>query len=127
MVLLFFDFGTGEIFLIVLAIFLVFGPKKIPELARTMGKVVNEIKKASEEVKSELNKEADRQEREDKLKKYREQVNIIESEGPVEEKKDEKVEVKEGKNPEGKTEENVEVKEPKTTETEENKPEPKQE
>lgn len=112
MVLLFFDFGTGEIFLIVLAIFLVFGPKKIPELARTMGKVVNQIKKASEEVKSEINKEADRQEREDKLKKYREQVNIVESEGPVEEKAEEK------------TEEKVEVKEDKTTE--DNKSEPKQ-
>lgn len=95
MVLLFFDFGTGEIFLIVLAIFLVFGPKKIPELARTLGKVVNEIKKASEEVKSEINREADRQEREDKLQKYREQV--AENEGAVLEKADEKVEVKEVK------------------------------
>lgn len=73
--LLFFDFGTGEILLIVLAIFLVFGPGKIPELARTMGKFVNEIKKASEDVRSEINREADRQEREEKLKKYKEQVN----------------------------------------------------
>lgn len=108
MVLLFFDFGTGEIFLIVLAIFLVFGPKKIPELARTMGKVVNEIKRASEEVKSEINREADRQEREDKLKKYREQVTVAENEGTLEEKTDTKVDVKEAKT------------------TEENKSEPKQ-
>lgn len=78
MTLLFFDFGTGEIFLIVLAIFLVFGPKKIPELARSLGKVISEIKKASEEVKSEINREADRIERDEKLKKYREQVRTQE-------------------------------------------------
>ncbi|MBN2639963.1 MAG: twin-arginine translocase TatA/TatE family subunit [Bacteroidales bacterium] len=79
MTLLFFDFGTGEIILIVLAIFLVFGPKKIPELARSLGKVVHEIKKATEEVKTEINREADRQEREDKLKKYKEQVSSQEN------------------------------------------------
>jgi len=58
--ILFFDFGSGEIFLIVLAIFLVFGPGKIPELARTLGKFINEIKRASEDVRAEINREADR-------------------------------------------------------------------
>lgn len=72
--LLFFDFGTGEIFIIVLAILLVFGPGKIPELARGMGKFVREIKKASDEVRREINKEADRQEREEKLRKYQEKA-----------------------------------------------------
>jgi len=72
--ILFFDFGTGEIFLIVLAIFLVFGPGKIPELARGLGKFINEIKRASEDVKQEINREADRLEREKKLEKYQSEM-----------------------------------------------------
>ncbi len=73
--ILFFDFGSGEIFLIVLAIFLVFGPGKIPELARGLGKFINEIKRASEDVKTEINKEVNRIEREKKLEKYKNEVD----------------------------------------------------
>jgi sec-independent protein translocase protein TatA len=72
--LLFFDFGTGEIFLIVIAVFLIFGPSKIPEIARGMGKFINDIKRASEDIKSEINREADRQERDKKLSEYKAQV-----------------------------------------------------
>ena len=69
--LLFFDLGSGEILLIVLAIFLVFGPDKIPELARNFGKFINEMKRATDEIKYEINKEADRKEREKKLTEYK--------------------------------------------------------
>lgn len=72
--LLFFDFGSGEIILIILAIFLIFGPSKIPEMARGLGKFINEVKRASEDIKTEINKEADRQERDKKLSEYKEQV-----------------------------------------------------
>ncbi len=72
--LLFFDFGTGEIFLIVIAVFLIFGPSKIPEIARGMGKFINDIKRASEDIKTEINREADRQERDKKLTEYKAQV-----------------------------------------------------
>lgn len=74
MVLLFFDFGSGEIMLIILAIFLIFGPDKIPGLARNMGKFINEIKHATDDIKKEINLEADRQEREKKLEKYTAQI-----------------------------------------------------
>lgn len=74
MSLLFFDLGSGEILLIVVAIFLIFGPSKIPELARGLGKFINEIKRASEDIKTEINREADRQEREKKLAEYKAQV-----------------------------------------------------
>jgi len=73
LVLLLFDLGSGEIFLIVLAIFLVFGPGKIPELARGLGKFINEIKRASEDVKTEINREADRIDREKKRDTYMKQ------------------------------------------------------
>lgn len=41
--------GTGEILLIVLAILLLFGGKKLPELMRGMGKGVKEFKDAMNE------------------------------------------------------------------------------
>ncbi len=53
--------GAGEIFLIILVILLIFGGKKIPELARGLGKGIREFRKASagleeDEQKKELNK-----------------------------------------------------------------------
>ena len=74
MQLLFFDFGSGEIMLIVLAAFLIFGPSKIPEIARGLGKFINDIKRASEDIKTEINREADRQDREKRLAEYKAKV-----------------------------------------------------
>lgn len=71
MKLLFFDFGAGEIMLVVLAVLLVFGPGKIPEIARTLGKFINEIKHASEDIKTEINREADRIDRDKRLAEYK--------------------------------------------------------
>ena len=45
--------GTGEIILIVLAILLLFGGKKLPELMRGMGKGVKEFKDAKNEPSGE--------------------------------------------------------------------------
>ena len=55
--LLFLDISFGEIFIIVAVIFIIFGPQKIPEIARKVGKGMQEIKKASSEIKREINKE----------------------------------------------------------------------
>ena len=44
------------IFLFVLALVL-FGPKKLPEIARTIGKYMNEFKRASNEFKSQIEQE----------------------------------------------------------------------
>ena len=49
--------GTGEIILIVLAILLLFGGKKLPELMRGMGKGVKEFKDAMNEPSSEKKEE----------------------------------------------------------------------
>jgi len=51
--------GTGEILLIVLAILLLFGGKKLPELMRGMGRGVKEFKDAMNEptVDAEDNKD----------------------------------------------------------------------
>jgi len=60
--------------LIVLAIFLIFGPDKIPGMARSLGKFINELKRASDDIKSEINREADKKEREQKLEDYKKKV-----------------------------------------------------
>ena len=56
--LLFLDISFGEIFIIVAVIFIIFGPQKIPEIARKVGKGMREIKKASSEIKREIHQEA---------------------------------------------------------------------
>jgi sec-independent protein translocase protein TatA len=48
------SFGGLEIAIIVLVVLLLFGAKKIPELARGMGQGINEFRKASNDIKSEI-------------------------------------------------------------------------
>lgn len=50
--------GPWEIALIVLAILLLFGAKRIPELARGLGKGIREFKDASREIKREIDEAA---------------------------------------------------------------------
>jgi len=79
LILLFFDFGSGEIMLIVLAIFLIFGPDKIPGMARSFGKFINEMKRASEDIKSEINREADKKDREKRLQEYKSNLKDVDN------------------------------------------------
>lgn len=53
-VLLFGMPGGGELFVIVLVIIMLFGSKKIPELARGLGKGIREIKNATNEIQREI-------------------------------------------------------------------------
>jgi len=46
--------GSQEMILIFLAVILLFGASKIPELARSMGKSVGEFKKAQHESEKEI-------------------------------------------------------------------------
>lgn len=56
--LLFFSMGGQEIFLILLMVLLLFGAKKIPELAKGLGRGIREFKDASREIKREIETEA---------------------------------------------------------------------
>jgi len=52
------DFGfSGEIVFIMLLALILFGPRKLPEIARTIGKVMGEFKKASNEFQGQIHEE----------------------------------------------------------------------
>ncbi len=49
----------GEIIFILLAILLLFGADKLPEIARTVGKGIKQFKDAAEDIKNEVKKETE--------------------------------------------------------------------
>lgn len=55
---------TEMVFLVILA-FLLFGPKRLPEIARQLGKFVAEFKKASNDFQSQIHQEIRKLELED--------------------------------------------------------------
>jgi TatA/E family protein of Tat protein translocase len=66
--------GTGELLVILLLALILFGPKKIPEIAKSLGKAVKEM----ERVKTEL---------EESVKEELKPARFIEEEKEEEEKK----------------------------------------
>lgn len=59
----FFGIGTGEILLILILALIIWGPGKLPEIARTLGKTVRALKKATFDLTAEVTKEIDREEK----------------------------------------------------------------
>jgi sec-independent protein translocase protein TatA len=53
-----FGLGGQEILIILFVVLLLFGAKKIPELARGLGKGIREFKDASSEIKREIESSA---------------------------------------------------------------------
>ncbi len=47
--------GSGEIVVIFILVLLLFGPDKLPELARTIGRGIRELRKATNEFRRHLN------------------------------------------------------------------------
>ena len=52
-----FDIGLPELFLIFIVALLVFGPKKLPEIGKALGKALHELKKSTNEFKQSLENE----------------------------------------------------------------------
>ena len=51
--------GTQELIIIFLIVLLIFGGKKLPELARGLGKGIREFKKATSDVQDEISRSFD--------------------------------------------------------------------
>ena len=56
-ILLLFNLGAGEITIILFLILLLFGGRKLPELARGLGKGIREFKEAASGAKKEIETE----------------------------------------------------------------------
>ena len=68
--LLFLNLGGGEIFFILLITVMLFGSKRIPEIARGIGKGIKEVRNATNDIKREINQSAS----DDDLRKFKEKV-----------------------------------------------------
>lgn len=58
-VILFFNISGGELLIILLAVLIIFGPGKIPEIARYIGKTINDLRTTTGDLAKELRNEAD--------------------------------------------------------------------
>lgn len=57
--ILFIDISGGEFLVILLVILVVVGPDKIPDFARKTGQVLRYVRKATDDIKREIEKETD--------------------------------------------------------------------
>ncbi len=61
-----FGISGGEILILLLLVLLLFGPKKIPEIARMIGRGMNEVKKVQREINTEIQRYSSEIEKETK-------------------------------------------------------------
>ena len=54
-----FGIGGGEMIFIILVVLMLFGSDKIPDIARTLGKGMQQLKNATNDIKSEIHSSAD--------------------------------------------------------------------
>lgn len=71
--------GGWEIILILAVVLILFGAKKLPELAKGLGQGIKEFKKASSEVTSELQRAADTDDYSQRQVQYRPPEKTIEA------------------------------------------------
>jgi TatA/E family protein of Tat protein translocase len=59
--------GMPELIIILVIALIIFGPRKLPELGRSLGRSINEFKKASNELRSTLEDEIRVEEQRDRV------------------------------------------------------------
>ena len=57
-----FGIGGGELFFIILVVLMLFGSDKVPEMARTLGRGMQQLKNATNDIKNEIQKSGEVQE-----------------------------------------------------------------
>ena len=64
----FFGIGLGEVLLILIVALIIWGPKRLPQIARTIGKTTRALRKATYDLTSQVTRELDIEETETKEK-----------------------------------------------------------
>ncbi len=59
----FLDIGIWEILLILIVALIIWGPRRLPEIGRAVGRILRTLKKASSDLTAELTKEIDDEEK----------------------------------------------------------------
>jgi TatA/E family protein of Tat protein translocase len=77
-----FGIGMPELLVILAVALIVLGPKKLPELARSIGKGLAEFKKSTEELKENFNLGEDLKEVQKDLKELVDPTHYLEPSGP---------------------------------------------
>jgi TatA/E family protein of Tat protein translocase len=67
--------GGTELLVIMVIALLIFGPRKLPELGRSIGKGLSEFKRASNDLKRSLEDEIDAEDRRDRGQRARKQID----------------------------------------------------
>ncbi len=57
----FFGIGMGEVLLILVVALIIWGPKRLPEISRTIGKAMRTFKKSTRDFTSQVTRELDMQ------------------------------------------------------------------
>ena len=76
--------GLPELIIILVVALIIFGPRKLPELGRSLGKSIGEFRKASNELKSTLEEEIRLEEqKEQRAKMEAEQASAVAAANPA--------------------------------------------
>ena len=78
-----FGLGGWEVILILAVVLVLFGAKKLPELAKGLGQGIKEFKKATNEVTSEIQRAAETDDYSQRQVQYRPPEPTIEASGSV--------------------------------------------
>ena len=88
--------GPAELILIFVVALIVFGPKKLPEIGRSVGRALREFKKTSEEIKGRIEEEIQTSEIKDVGKTLHSELKSVQSEFKKEIESDESGEGEKG-------------------------------
>ena len=74
--------GMPELIIILVIALIIFGPRKLPELGKSLGRSLNEFKKASTDLQNTLEQEIKIEEQKDQARARQEQPTTPNPDGP---------------------------------------------